>query len=82
MSIFSALESESSLISFAGSQRKRMVRRVGRWGGGRGNNYYLKEVINQGTVILKQMRQMTKSIRTHTCSHRLVTNIHGFMLKG
>ena len=74
MSIFSVLEPESSLISFAGSQRKKMVRRVGR-----GN--YLREVINQGTVIVKEMRQMTKSVRTHTCSHRLVTNIHGFMLK-
>ena len=28
MSIFSALEPELSLISFAGSQRKKMVRRV------------------------------------------------------
>ena len=74
MSIFSVLEPESSLISFAGSQRKKMVRRVGR-----GN--YLREAINQGTVIVKEMRQMTKSVRTHTCSHRLVTNIHGFMLK-
>ena len=68
-------EPELSLISFAGSEKKKMVRRVGRLGGD-----YLREAINQGTVILKEMRQMTKSIRTHTCSHRLVTNIHGFML--
>ena len=47
------------------------------WGGGD----YLREAINQGTVILKEMRQMTKSIRTHTCSHRLDTNIDGSMLK-
>ena len=33
MSIFSVLEPESSLISFAGSQRKKMVRRVGGGGG-------------------------------------------------
>ena len=51
----------------------------GKAGGGGGD--YLREAINQGTVILKEMRQMTKSIRTHTCSHRLVTNIHGFILK-
>ena len=37
MSIFSASEPESSLISFAGSQKKKMVRRVGRGrGGGKG----------------------------------------------
>ena len=46
-----------------------------------GGGDYLREAINQGTVILKEMRQMTKSIRTHTCSHRLDTNIDGFMLK-
>ena len=75
MSIFSVLEPESSLISFAGSQRKKMVRRMGRGGD------YLREAINQGKVILKEMRQVTKAIRTHTCSLRLVTNIYGFTLK-
>ena len=52
----------------------------GEKGQGRGGDY-LREAINQGKVILKEMRQVTKAISTHTSSLRLVTNIYGFMLK-